>query len=105
MKQLERQGILILDKLGYVPFSKTAAELLFEVISRAYERLSTITTTNLPLEKFWIEIFGSERLTGALLYRLTHRVHIIEANGQSYGLRESKRRLTTGIAHMAGSNP
>ena len=92
LRQLERQDILILDELGYVPFSKTAAELLFEVISRAYERLSLIITTNLPFES-WIEIFGSERLTGALLDRLTHRVHIIEANGQSYRLRESKRRL------------
>jgi DNA replication protein DnaC len=92
LKQLENQDILILDELGYVPFSKTAAELLFEVISRAYERLSLIITTNLPFES-WTEVFGSERLTGALLDRLTHRVHIIEANGQSYRLRESKRRL------------
>ncbi len=95
LKQLERQDILILDELGYVPFSRTGAELLFEVISRAYERLSLIVTTNLPFE-FWVEIFGSERLTGALLDRLTHRVHIIEANGPSYRLRQSKRRLQKG---------
>jgi DNA replication protein DnaC len=92
LKQLERQDILILDELGYVPFSRTAAELLFEVISRAYERLSVIVTTNLPFES-WVEIFGCERLTGALLDRLTHRVHILEANGPSYRLRQSKRRL------------
>jgi DNA replication protein DnaC len=92
LKQLERQDILILDELGYVPFSRTAAELLFEVISRAYERLSLIVTTNLPFES-WVEIFGCERLTGALLDRLTHRVHIVEANGPSYRLRQSKRRL------------
>ena len=92
LKQLERQNILILDELGYVPFSRTAAELLFEVVSRAYERLSLIVTTNLPFES-WVEIFGCERLTGALLDRLTHRVHIIEANGPSYRLRQSKRRL------------
>ena len=92
LKQLERQDILILDELGYVPFSRTAAELLFEVVSRAYERLSLIVTTNLPFES-WVEIFGCERLTGALLDRLTHRVHIIEANGPSYRLRQSKRRL------------
>ena len=96
-KQLERQDILILDELGYVPFSRTAAELLFEVISRAYERLSLIVTTNLPFES-WVEIFGCERLTGALLDRLTHRVHIIEANGPSYRLRQSKRRLQKGGA-------
>jgi len=92
LKQLERQDLLILDELGYVPFSKTGAELLFEVISRAYERLSLIVTTNLPFES-WVEIFGCERLTGALLDRLTHRVHILEANGPSYRLKESKRRL------------
>ncbi len=89
---LERQHLLILDELGYVPFSKTGAELLFEVVSRAYERLSLIVTTNLPFES-WTEVFGCERLTGALLDRLTHRGHIIEANGASYRLRESKRRL------------
>ena len=92
LKQLERQDVLILDELGYVPFSRTAAELLFEVISWAYERLSVIVTTNLPFES-WVEIFGCERLTGALLDRLTHRVHIIEANGPSYRLRQSKQRL------------
>ena len=92
LKQLERQDILILDELGYVPFSKTGSELLFEVISRAYERLSLIITTNLPFES-WTEMFGCERLTGALLDRLTHRVHIIEANGESYRLAESKRRI------------
>jgi len=92
LKQLERQDILILDELGYVPFSRTGAELIFEVISRAYERLSLIVTTNLPFES-WVEIFGCERLTGALLDRLTHRVHIIEANGPSYRLRQSKQRL------------
>jgi DNA replication protein DnaC len=90
-KQLERQHLVVLDELGYVPFSKTGAELLFEVVSRAYERTSLIVTTNLPFES-WTEVMGSERLTGALLDRLTHRVHIIEANGESYRLRESRRR-------------
>jgi len=61
-------------------------------ISRAYERTSLIVTTNLPFEN-WPEVCGSERLTGALLDRLTHRVHILEANGESYRLRQSKRRL------------
>ncbi|UCG60228.1 MAG: ATP-binding protein [Phycisphaerales bacterium] len=101
-KQLERQDILILDELGYVPFSRTAAELLFEVISRAYERLSLIVTTNLPFES-WVDIFGCERLTGALLDRLTHRVHIIEANGPSYRLRQSKRRLQKGDTKSDGN--
>jgi DNA replication protein DnaC len=68
------------------------AELLFEVVSRAYERTSLILTTNLPFEA-WTEVLGSERLTGALLDRLTHRIDILEANGESYRLRESKHRL------------
>ncbi len=93
MKQLERLDLLILDELGYVPFSKTGSELLFDVVSRAYERTSLIVTTNLPFEN-WIEVLGSERLTGALLDRLTHRVHILEANGQSYRLRDVRRRHT-----------
>ena len=91
VKQLEKQDLLILDELGYVPFSKTGAELLFEVMSRAYERLSLIITTNLPFES-WVDIFGCERLTGALLDRLTHRVHILEVNGPSYRLMESKKK-------------
>lgn len=75
-KQLQRLHLLILDELGYVPFSKTGAELLFEVISQAYKQYSIIVTSNLPFEE-WPEIFGSERLKGALLDRLTHRCHIL----------------------------
>ncbi len=61
-------------------------------LSRAYERTSLIVTTNLPFEQ-WTEVLGSERLTGAMLDRLTHRVHILEANGASYRLQDAKRRL------------
>ena len=75
-----------------MPFSKAGAELLFEVVSRAYERTSLILTTNLPFE-VWTEVLGSERLTGALLDRLTHRVHILEANGESYRLQDARKRL------------
>ena len=78
LKQFEKQNLLILDELGYVPFSKAGSELLFEVVSRAYERQSLIVTTNLPFED-WTEVCGSERLTGAMLDRLTHRVHICSA--------------------------
>ena len=90
-KQLEKQDLLILDELGYVPFTKAGAELLFEVVSRAYERTSLIITTNLPFAE-WIEVTGNERLTGAMLDRLTHKVHIIEANGESFRLKEAKSR-------------
>ena len=91
LDRIGKLDLIVLDELGYVPFSKAGAELLFDVISRAYERTSLIVTTNLPFES-WTEVMGSERLTGALLDRLTHRVHIIEANGESFRLRESKQR-------------
>ena len=91
LKRLEKQHLIILDEFGYVPFSKAGAELLFEVVSRAYERTSLILTTNLPFEH-WTEVLGNERLTGALLDRITHRVHIIEANGESYRLRDARSR-------------
>jgi DNA replication protein DnaC len=91
-KRLDRVDLVHLDELGYVPFSKAGAELLFDVVSRAYERTSLMVTTNLPFEQ-WTEVMGSERLTGAMLDRLTHRVHILEANGPSYRLKEAKRRL------------
>jgi DNA replication protein DnaC len=89
--RIAKLHLLILDEFGYVPFSKAGAELLFEVVSRAYERQSIILTTNLPFEN-WTEILGNERMTGALLDRMTHRVHIIEANGDSYRLRDAKKR-------------
>jgi DNA replication protein DnaC len=91
-RQLARLDLMVLDELGYVPFSKAGAELLFECVSKAYERTSLIVTSNLPFEN-WAEIMGSERMTGALIDRLTHRVHILEANGESYRLAESKKRL------------
>jgi DNA replication protein DnaC len=89
--QLAGHKLLIVDELGYVPLSPTGAELLFEVFSQRYERGSTIVTSNLPFED-WTSVFGSERLTGALLDRLTHHVHILEMNGDSYRLRQSKGR-------------
>ena len=64
-------------ELGFVPLSTTGAELLFEVFSQRYERGSVLVTTNLPFDE-WTDVFGSERLTGALLDRLTHHVHILE---------------------------
>ena len=89
--RLSKLDLLILDELGYVPASKVGAELLFDIISNAYERTSVMVTTNLPFEQ-WTEVLGSERLTGATLDRLTHRCHIIEMKGESYRLKEAKRR-------------
>ena len=91
--RLAKLDLLIFDELGYVPVTKIGAELLFDIISMAYERTSIIVTTNLPFES-WTEVLGSERLTGAVLDRLTHRCHIIEMSGESYRLRDAKRRRT-----------
>jgi len=89
--QLAKLDLLILDELGYVPASKAGAELLFDVIATAYERNSVLVTTNLPFEN-WPEVLGNERLTGAALDRLTHRCHILETKGESYRLKEARRR-------------
>jgi DNA replication protein DnaC len=89
-KQLNTVKLLIVDELGYVPFTAVGSELLFEVFSQRYEHGSTLVTSNLPFDE-WTSIFGSERLTGALLDRLTHHVHILEMNGQSYRLATSKK--------------
>jgi DNA replication protein DnaC len=91
-RKLAKVKLLIIDELGFVPLSKTGAELLFELISQRYERGSTLITSNLPFEE-WTETFGTERLTGALLDRLTHHVNILEMNGESYRLHQSRARL------------
>jgi DNA replication protein DnaC len=90
-RQLSGYKLLIIDELGFVPLSKTGAELLFEICSQRYERGSTLVTSNLPFDE-WTEVMGSERLTGALLDRLTHHVHILEMNGESYRLKASRRQ-------------
>jgi DNA replication protein DnaC len=90
-KQLAAYRLLIIGERGYVPLSSTGAELLFEVFSQRYERGSVIVTSNLPFDE-WTSVFGTERLTGALLDRLTHHVHILELNGDSYRLKSSRAR-------------
>ena len=90
-KLLASFELLIIDELGFVPLSKTGAEMLFEIFSLRYERGATMVTSNLPFNE-WTEVLGSERLTGALLDRLAHHVHILEMNGESYRLKESKRK-------------
>jgi DNA replication protein DnaC len=110
-RELQAARLLIIDELGYVPLSPTGAELLFEVFSQRYEHGSTIVTSNLPFEE-WTAVLGSERLTGALLDRLTHHVHILAMNGESYRLAQStaRRRLATkaaptDVAAGNGSDP
>jgi DNA replication protein DnaC len=105
--QLAKLDLLILDELGYVPASKAGAELLFDVISTAYERTSVVVTTNLPFEQ-WPEVLLSERLTGAALDRLTHRCQILETGAESYRLRDARRRRRSPAAEPAspeGVNP
>ena len=95
-RQLSRRNLLIVDELGFVPLSPTGAEPLFEVFSQRCERGSILVTTNLPAGE-WTGVFGPGRLTGALLDRLTHHVHILEMNGESYRLKRS--------GESAGSQP
>jgi len=95
-RDLAAVKLLIVDELGYVPLSPTGAELLFEVFSQRYERGSTIVTSNLPFED-WTSVLGSERLTGALLDRLTHHVSILTMNGDSYRLRQSTGRRRSAV--------
>jgi DNA replication protein DnaC len=103
-RQLGACKLLIIDELGYVPLSPTGAELLFEVFSQRYERGSVIVTSNLPFDE-WTSVFGSERLTGALLDRLTHHVHILEMNGDSYRLRQSRNRRRSPSSDASQQQP
>ena len=90
LANLERIDLLILDELGYLSFSRAGAELLFQVFADRYERKSLMITSNLPFSE-WGQIFQGERMTAALLDRLTHRCHIFEMNGESYRFRESMK--------------
>jgi len=89
--QLDRAHLLICDELGYVTLSRGGVELLFRVFGDRYERASVLITSNLPFGE-WNQIFQGERMTAALLDRLTHRCHIFEMNGESYRFRESMKQ-------------
>ena len=96
-RQLSRHSLLIIYELDFVPLSPTGAEPLFEVFSQRYERGSILVTTNLPFHE-WTEVFGSERLTVALQGRLTHHVHILEMNGESYRLIRSRESSVSQVS-------
>jgi len=87
-RSLSRMDLLIIDEVGYVPFSEKGAQLFFQLVAASYERQSLIMTTNLEFSK-WPEVFGSEQLTGALLDRLTHHCEILSMNAESYRFKES----------------
>jgi DNA replication protein DnaC len=90
-RALKRMNLIVVDELGYLPLGKEGAEHLFGFFSQCYERVSLVITTNLPFAN-WTEVFaGDERLTGALLDRVTHRVQILEMEGESYRLKQSLR--------------
>jgi DNA replication protein DnaC len=90
LRQLDRADLLICDELGYLSFSKAGAELLFQVFTQRYERRSLLLTSNLAFSE-WNTVFQGERMTAALLDRLTHRCSIFEMNGESYRFRESMK--------------
>jgi DNA replication protein DnaC len=87
---LERFDLLAVDELGYLSFSRAGAELLFQVFADRYERRSLLITSNLPFGE-WGQVFQGDRMTAALLDRLTHKCHIFEMNGESYRFRESMK--------------
>lgn len=90
-KQLQSQQLVILDEVGFIPFTPSGSQALFQFCSSRYLTGSLIITTNLEFER-WTEVFGDERLTAALLDRLTHKCHILEMNGESYRFKESMKR-------------
>jgi DNA replication protein DnaC len=101
-RQIEKYDAIVLDELGYVALGQDCPEHLFNFVSGCYERTSLIVTTNLPFSE-WTKVFRDERLTGALLDRFTHRIHILSLEGESHRFLESQRRLQKEPESCGGS--
>lgn len=95
IQRYRRYDLLILDELGYIPFSREGAELLFQVLAERHEKGSVMITTNLGFAD-WTQVFGDPRMTAALLDRLTHKAQIVDCNWQSYRLRQSLNQKGVG---------
>lgn len=93
--QITKLDLVVFGELGFIPFTKDGSQLLFQLCSDLYERVSIIVTTNLRFGD-WNSIFGEERMTAALLDRLTHKAHIIEVLGESYRFRQQLMQTDAG---------
>ena len=90
LRRFAKWDVVIIDELGYLPISESAAELLFQALSERHESGSVIVNSNLPFGE-WAQVFKSERLAVALLDRITHRAHVLEMNGDSYRLASARK--------------
>jgi DNA replication protein DnaC len=95
LTQAVKQHLIVIDELGFIPFSTLGAQVMFQFCSAVYERVALIVTTNLQFGD-WNQVFGNERLTGALLDRLTDRAKILEFAGESYRLRKTLKQKARG---------
>jgi DNA replication protein DnaC len=91
LNKLLKHHLIVIDELGFIPFTNTGAQLMFQLCSTLYERVALIVTTNLSFSD-WTQVFGDEMLTVALLDRLTHKAHIVEFVGESYRFRQRRQQ-------------